>query len=54
MPSRRNKLKAKNKGKHYFIPNLVKDIKEMKWGKDLSGPQPKRDAVSIFVQVRGM
>ena len=54
MPSKNTKARLKRMGKHYPIPNLQKDLKQMRSGKDLSGSQPKADAVSVYVQVRGM
>lgn len=54
MPSKNTKAALKRYGRHYPIPNLKKDLKQMKSGKDLSGPQSKADAVSVYVQVRGM
>jgi hypothetical protein len=54
MPSYKTKQALKRKGKHYPIPDLVKDLKGMRSGKDLSPHNKKEERIQVFVQVRGM
>ena len=54
MPSYKTKAALKAKGKHYYIPNLKKDLKGLKWGKDLSPHNKRERDIAVYVQVRGM
>lgn len=54
MPSYKTKQDLKRKRKHIVIPNLAKDLKSMRSGKDLSCSQGKNDKMMAFVEARGM
>lgn len=54
MPSYKTKKALKNKGRHYPIPNLAKDLKAMRSGKDLSPHNKREETIQVYVQVRGM